>query len=214
MASEVDVCNLALGHLGDEAQVLAIKPPDGSVQSKHCGRFYPIARDQLLESHPWSFATKRVTLAPNAVTTEPWSFAYALPSKCLRALAVLLPSQCDDADGDDFIIEVDADGVKVLYTNVEQATLRYIELVDDTTKYTPGFVGALARLLASYLAGPILKGVTGMKVAQEHLRLFLLEAATARAADSNAAKRSNYRDFMPASVKARGSDAGWRWKGR
>lgn len=214
MSSEVDICNLALAHLGDEAQVLAIKPPDGSVQSKHCGRFYPIARDQLLESHPWSFATKRASLAANADSVEPWAFAYALPSKCLRALAVLLPSQCDDEDGEDFIIEIDADGAKVLYTNAEQATLRYIEQIDDTTKYTPGFVGALSRLLASYLAGPILKGVTGMKVSQEHLRLFLLEAVTARAADSNAAKRSGYDNFIPSAVKARGGDAGWRWRGR
>ena len=33
MASDVDVCNLALSHIGDTANVASINPPDGSVQS-------------------------------------------------------------------------------------------------------------------------------------------------------------------------------------
>ena len=49
MASEVDICNLALGHLGDNATVASLNPPEGSVQAQHCARFYPIARDALLE---------------------------------------------------------------------------------------------------------------------------------------------------------------------
>ena len=45
MASDVDVCNLALAHLGDEATVASISPPEGSAQAGHCARFYPMARD-------------------------------------------------------------------------------------------------------------------------------------------------------------------------
>lgn len=212
MASEVDLCNMALGHLGDEAQVTAIKPPDGSVQSKHCGRFYPIARDQLLEAHPWSFATKRVALVANVDTIDGWTYAYAVPSKCLRPVAVLLPDALDDSDGEAFLLESAADGAKVLYTNVEQATLRYIEQVDDTTKFTPAFCAALGRLLASYLSGPILKGATGTKVGEEQMKLYLLAEARAKALDSNAAKSNNYRDFTPAAVAARGGYVRTSWR--
>ena len=48
MPSEVDICNLALGHLGDSATVATIDPPEGSAQAEHCARFYPIARDARL----------------------------------------------------------------------------------------------------------------------------------------------------------------------
>jgi hypothetical protein len=63
VASEVDICNLALGHIGDSATVSSINPPEGSAQAEHCSRFYPIARDSLLEMHNWGFATKRTNLA-------------------------------------------------------------------------------------------------------------------------------------------------------
>ena len=33
MASEVDICNLALAHLGDAATVSSINPPEGSIQA-------------------------------------------------------------------------------------------------------------------------------------------------------------------------------------
>ena len=63
MASVVDICNLALGHLGDPATVSSIDPPEGSAQAQHCARFYPIARDSLLEMHSWNFSTYREALA-------------------------------------------------------------------------------------------------------------------------------------------------------
>ena len=63
MASEVDICNLALAHLGDSATVASINPPEGSAQAEMCQRFYPIARDSLLEMHNWGFATRRKALA-------------------------------------------------------------------------------------------------------------------------------------------------------
>ena len=71
MASEVDICNVALGHLGDEAAISAIDPPDGSVQASHCARIYPMARDELIEMHNWRFAVKRKALALLATTEQP-----------------------------------------------------------------------------------------------------------------------------------------------
>ena len=69
MASEVDVCNMALAHIGAESQVASIAPPDGSVEAGYCARFYPTARRVALESEAWTFAKKRETLA--AVESTP-----------------------------------------------------------------------------------------------------------------------------------------------
>ena len=62
MATEVDICNLALAHLGDDATIASIKPPEGSAQAEKAARFYPIARDTLLDMHTWNFAMKRATI--------------------------------------------------------------------------------------------------------------------------------------------------------
>lgn len=215
MASAVDICNLALSHLGDEAQVAAIVPPDGTTQSSHCARFYPMARDVLLTvGVPWHFATKRVALAKVANPFEDdWAYSYALPSTCLRPLSLLKPgvpeqylgTQTDsDLGSHPYIIESDGSGDKVLYTNIDAAYLRYIDAVTDTTKFTPLFVIALSRLLAAYLAGPIIKGTEGVKVSQSQLKWFDAEYAKAAASEANSnGKRNAYREFRPAWLAGR-----------
>jgi hypothetical protein len=110
-----------------------------------------------------------------------------------------------DAGSFPYLMEAAEDGSKILYTNVDGAALRYIDLVTDTTKYTPLFVLALARLLASYLAGPILKGETGMKVAAAQLKLFAeVEYPKAAAASANAGHRTTRQTFRPSWLAARG----------
>lgn len=214
MTSEVAICNLALSHLGDDAAVTSIRPPDESAQAGYCATFYPIARDALLEMFPWPFCTKRMALA-EVVNPSPfdWQYAYTLPSTCIRPLSALLPgasprcfSNVDtDAGSFPYVVEAAQDGSPVLYTNVETAVLRYIDRVDDTTKFTGLFVIALARLLAAYMAGPLIKGDTGTQIAQRHLKIFMeVEFPKAAAAAANTGQRSAYTDFTPSSVAARG----------
>ena len=63
MANPVEICNLALSHLGSSATVSAIAPPDGSVEAGYCARFYGMARQLSLTAFTWQFALKRVALA-------------------------------------------------------------------------------------------------------------------------------------------------------
>lgn len=186
MASAVDICNLGLAHLGDEAAVSAISPPDGSVQASHCARFYPIARDACLEAHSWGFATRRVAPA-NVASAVPssWQYAYALPAECLKVLNVWGEDYSEDDKGYDFVVESNASQGTMVYTNAENATIRYIVRVTDTTKFTPMFVTALSYLLAAYLSGPIVKGREGMSVAQAMYKMFLSEVVKAAASDSS-----------------------------
>lgn len=186
MASEVDICNLALSFLGDTATLSSINPPEGSAQSDHCHRFYPIARDSLLQMHNWSFSSKRVTLSMVTMPWTNWKYAYACPSDCLDVVSVLPPDAEDDystrfvpndtpyyglnyspviAAGryvpQAYQLEVDPSGTKVIYTNQEDAILRYQALISDTTKFSPLFTMTLAWHLASMLAGPLIKGDAG-----------------------------------------------------
>ena len=202
MASEVDICNLALSHLGDSATVSSLDPPEGSVQSEHCARFYPIARDSLLEMHPWGFATKRVQLAQLGTGWPEWDYSYAQPSDALNIIAVLPPDATDDysqglsnvpmAAGGSYVpkafsCEIDSNGADVIYTDQENAVLRYTALVSDTTKFSPLFVMTLSWHLASMLAGPILKGDAGAAEAKRCASM--MQAFLGQATESDAGQR-------------------------
>ena len=201
MASEVDISNLALGYLGDDATVASLSPPEGSAQAEHCARFYPIARDSLLERHCWGFATRRSSLALLAeASPSEWKYTYAVPDGLVNAIAVVAPDAVDDYSvgyapygntglaqysPQTYTMESDASGAQVIYTNQENAVLRYTVLVSDTTKFSPLFVEALSWLLASKLAGPVLKGETGAKMALSCMQAYQLWFAQATMSDAN-----------------------------
>lgn len=188
MASEVDICNLALARLGDNATVASIDPPEGSAQAEHCAQFFAVARDSLLEMHPWKFATRRVLLAKLTVPSWDWSHAYAEPTEALKLLAVLPASASSDADTQEYEAETDANGTAIILTNQDDASLRFVARVTDTTKFSPLFVDALAWLLASYLAGPVLKGDAGAAMSKACLQSFMLAFSKAKTSDANQRK--------------------------
>jgi hypothetical protein len=210
MASVVEICNLALAHLGDDATVASIDPPEGSAQAEHCARFYPSARDMLLQMHTWSFASRRVSLAQVTMPYTMWKYSYACPGDMMTAVAVLPP----DAENDysvraypadrygfgwtnppittagvyvpqEYVIETDTLGNKVIYTNQENALLRYQALVSDSTKFDPMFTIALSWQLASFLAGPVVKGEEGARQGQRCLQMVAIYLGQARMSDAN-----------------------------
>lgn len=205
MSSEIDICNTALGYLGDDANVSSLSPPEGSAQAFYCARFYPIARDALLEMHPWSFATKRASLALlSEIPPSPWAYVYQQPSDALNFISILAPdAQDDNSTGyagtagnwcgpgpglytpQPYTSEIDSNGVEVIYTNQQYAVLRYTALVSDPTKFSLLFCESLSWLLAAKLAGPILKGETGMQAAVACLKQFSIWFAKATESDAN-----------------------------
>jgi hypothetical protein len=188
MASAVDICNLALARLGDSATVTSIDPPEGSAQAEHCARFYPIARDTLLEAHPWKFATRRVRLAQLIVDTWNWDYAYAEPADALKLLSVLPASAANGTDTEEFEAETTADGDPVILTNLEDASLRYVARVTDTTAFSPMFIDAMGWMLASYMAGPLIKGDTGAAAARSCMQNALVALRQAQVSDANQRK--------------------------
>jgi hypothetical protein len=210
MASEVDICNLALGHLGDNATVASINPPEGSAQAEHCQRFYPIARDSLLEMSNWNFSMKRAVLAQVEQPWSEWKYAYAMPSDVVNPVSVIPIDAYDDyatrfnpsetpywahnyspvtAAGryvpQPYSIETDTVGNSVIYTNIENAVLRYSAKVTDPTKFSSLFTVTLSWHLASMLAGPIIKGDQGAAEAKRCAQMMAGFMQQAEASDAN-----------------------------
>lgn len=213
MPSQVDICNLALSHIGDSATVSSIDPPEGSAQAEHCARFYSPALASLLEMHPWSFATLRTSLASVANPSSTYAYAYALPSDAVNLLAILAPDAKDDFSSPaqtvanvydnpysrtiigggytpvDYTTETNG-GQEILLTNQPSAVLRYTRMVTDTTKFPPLFTRTLSWLLAADLAGPVLKGSAGAAAAKVCIQTS--DYWLAKAKDSDASQRQSH----------------------
>jgi hypothetical protein len=163
---------MALSHIGSEGRVTSISPPDGSIEAGQCATFYDMARTEMLEPGHWAFALQRATLAQVTNVSDAWEYAYAKPSDCIRALRILRPNVRVTVFNEDRITELSNDNDSAnfeiegdtLYTNEPNAVLVYVRDVIDSGKFTPSFTSALSYLLASYLAGPIIKGNEGTRV--------------------------------------------------
>ena len=203
MSTPVDICNLALARLADEANVQSISPPDGSTQAALCAQFYPIARDTLLSMRQWTFATVRAPLALLVGDTyhSPWAYAYALPNQCLAVLKILEMDAPDDVamsgsvTGQPYRVESLGDGQVVVLTNVADAAAVYTRRVEDTAKFSPLFVDAMSWLLASYLAGAIIKGDAGRTASRATTEAFQQVLGTASMRDAA-------QQYVPARVSA------------
>jgi hypothetical protein len=201
---------MALSHIGSDARVSSISPPDGSVEAGHCATFYDQARTELIEPGNWRFAIARTTLAAVTNDSTTWAYAYARPSDCmapkriLRAGSALTVFTQDGGatittnDDDSAAFNVEGD---VIYSNEPDAVLLYARDVTDTTKFTPSFVSALSYLLASYLAGPIIKGNEGTKIGDAMRQRAMSLGATAETASANAS--SSTHEFVASQLAAR-----------
>lgn len=215
-SSDVVLCNLALSHIGADAVLSSINPPDGSVEAGYCSRFYPIARQELIEMFPWTFAKKRVALAEVDNPSSVWQYAYATPSDMIQPQRILTTSTLDaygffpfggllradevalftERGSADFEIEND-----VLLTNEQDAVLLYTRDVTDTSKFTAGFTVALSFLIGSYLAGPIVKGSTGADAALRLRKMAVMKASEAMTNDANSSVETN--QFVPEHIRRR-----------
>lgn len=220
MPSDVDVCNLGLGFIGADAIIASIDPPDGTVEAGHCARLYPIARRELINSHPWTFAKTRAQLAQVTNDSTVWQFAYALPSNCINPLRILtldvitaagffpwvcpypLPEELGfftERGSADYQVEGG-----VLRTNQPEAVLLYTRDITDANQFPPNFVTALAALLGAYLAGPIIKSTEGAST-MVRLRNAVFGAGGMKgaAAVSDANSSAEAAEYLPAAISVR-----------
>lgn len=143
-----------------------------------------------------------------------WKYAYALPNAVINVIAVISAEAPDDYEAtlgapetghhypqgylpvpgaptyvpQPYAIETQTDGSQIVLTNLCDAVLRYTTLVDDTTKFGSLFMLALSWLLASMLAGPILKGDAGAAAGERCLKMFQVIEGEAESSDANQRK--------------------------
>jgi hypothetical protein len=203
VATQIDIVNQALSHLGAKANVSSIAPPDGSVEAGLAARFYLRAQNLALSRHDWGFARKRRALTEVVNVSDVWTYAYARPSDCIMPRRILTgDSTMLEDDSAPFSVERDT-----IFSNEPEALLVYTSAQDvaDASRFTEMFVEVVALDLASFMAGPILRGNEGIN-AMTKLRQAAADAAAAAAAqDASNDRRPEVADqYTPASIRARG----------
>jgi len=162
--SPVDVCNMALAHLGDRR----ISRLDADAQvtdalSGYCAEFYDPARRICLAAHRWSFAKVAEALSARTdVVVFNYAYSHQLPSKLIRLMQLIPGSEVKDSQGN--VTEISYQGRRIdkfkianrqVWSNYQFVGAEYIKDVEDPDLWTPHFVAAVARRLAAFLAGPV-----------------------------------------------------------
>jgi hypothetical protein len=224
VASQVEICNLALAHLGADTLITSLYPPDGTVESSYCRTFYPHVRRLVLDNASFDFTLRRAVLSQVSVNpSSAWAYAYALPSDCLSPLRVLRsasllssgnlvgynindqfgywPSTWDTVFSERGSSEFEVEG-NVLLTNEPDAVLKFkADVTDEEGSFPPALVMAMSMTLAGYLAGPIIKGAEGRAAGAAWMRAG--QEALDKAAAIDGSNRSERAEFVSAFTRSR-----------
>ena len=158
--TNVSICNEALSMIGAKS---IISFDDATENARRCASIYDSTRKALLRMHPWSFAKKRVQLAP--ISTHP-SFGYAhafpLPSDFMRVY---------DAGEINYEIE----GRHIL-ADTDLINLVYVYDNDNEQTWDSLFVECMALYLVNKLAKPITGSQTEADSAWQKMQNLLRQA--------------------------------------
>lgn len=174
MSSPVAICNGAVLKLGcDIIQSLT----DNNNVAKVCNARYTVLRDELLRSHPWKFALKRVSLAPlDSTPAFGYEQQFQLPPDCLRPFIVNENKYDWTQEGE------------LILTNQEEVQLIYIARVPEA-KFDANF----SELLSSRIAMDICYKLTQSNPRSQELRAeYLVMLADARSFSAQSAKTEKY----------------------
>ncbi|MHC4605184.1 MAG: hypothetical protein ACYS6W_17855, partial [Planctomycetota bacterium] len=142
-----------LGKLGakrinDYTDATDTKP--GAIQ---CRLHYEATRDSLLRSHWWRFASARAELSQDTETPDfEWDYQFKLPNDFLAMKSIY-----EDRYSNENLRSYALEG-KMLLTNEDEMSIRYIKKVTDVTQFDPLFVKVLVLLLADEMIGPLAGG--------------------------------------------------------
>ena len=198
VTTAVDICNRALDLIGHTKRITSIGTPFESAEAEACAQHYESCRTELLESHQWNFATVKRELVALAESDDPaFQFAYQMPDEVLEVLAVQHAEatadgfEADRAVPQDFKIHADENDVVRIYSDLDDAWCRYTKYVTNPNLFSPQFLNALTWLLASRLAGPIIKGAEGGNERNRCLQMYALAMAAATKTDARQQRKAS-----------------------
>lgn len=151
--TQLEIVNLALHRLGDRRELANLTGTDPVTTAVLAT--YPVARELLLVSYAWPFATTTTTLMDAPESYPMWAYAYVYPTSALRVLRVF-NENTEEGQSESFKVQAteNASGRRIL-TGISPAYCEYIVNVTDETVFPRVFSDTLSWLLAAELALPL-----------------------------------------------------------
>ena len=176
MPGETDVVNVGLRFIG-ATPITSLG--DGTASANAADDIYTEVRDNLIRSHPWNFATKRLKLAQSATTPIfEFDFAYPLPADWLRTMSI----HDNDAGHGGILFRMEiVNNQRSIVTSASECWLRYVFQVTDPNIMSADFRRALSLSLARDLAIPLASSNT---LQETYSREAKSQLASARSSDA------------------------------
>lgn len=200
MASEVEVCNLALSNI----RAGSINSLDeASLQAQVCKLKYALMRNRCLKIG-WDFNRTISPLASVETIIYNWAYSYSYPVNCFKIHRIV--PEYEEITGDASVISrlIDTqvlpitayrrqvpyevfnfNGVKIIGTNESNLRIDYSFKVEDPNLFSDDFILALSHLLASEIAVSLVGVEKGRALRSDEIQLYEEYINTAAADDAN-----------------------------
>ena len=184
MASNTEIANLALSHIGVGKEIANLDT-EKSQEAVAIRRFYDTLLDRTLRQFPWPFARKEIALALVRETPDgEYQFEYRYPTDCVLFRRIKSGLRNDTRQSRiKYRISRDSSGLLVL-TDEQNAESEFTLRETDAGRYPSDFVMAFSFLIA-YIVAPRLTKGDPFKLQRSVLTLFVQEISAARAAAAN-----------------------------
>jgi hypothetical protein len=160
MSTQLQICNMALYHLGMQSVTALSDVGNPSVDA--CNVFYTPALDDIYREFGWPFATSRVLLTEvsnTAASVIGWDYIYEYPDTAANIFSVFDEGSVDTKEDQEFEVLYDPTTTeRVICSNLEDAYAECSYKITDTTLFDPKFVLALTYKLAAMMAHQLVGG--------------------------------------------------------
>lgn len=169
--TSIDIMNAALRRAGQDP---ILSEDDDSTRARTVKAEYPIILKSLTRSHPWRHATAYRKLSPiSPKPAEIFDFAYAfqLPQDCLRMLSTDMDVLARWSEIEGGLVVCDQGAL----------TVKFIRLVEDTSKFGASFTEVFIWQLAAAIAPMLTNSTERAKLCSDRAKE---ELVTARSFDA------------------------------
>lgn len=196
MASIVDICNLALSHVGG-GRIVSLS--DSTEEAAQCQLHYAFARDKVLGEREWTFAVVRRELGKTASPPDfGYPFEFQIPSDSIRVLSCFDQSHASHPN-----LQNDTNWAKegnVIISDAERLWCKYIRRIEDPNLFTAGFIETVAVYLAHKICIPL---TNNRGLSTELLNIYEAELAKAATADGMQGRTQQIRYSRLANARRR-----------
>lgn len=210
--SLIDVCNLALDLMGGNRHIQTLD--DRTPEAEACKRLYKPVLDSVLNTYNWSFCRRDEILNADDIVSDalplPFNLAYRVPDDVMQILMLTEVDATPDIESlrrRNRLIRYNLRNIEeqiVIATNhPPDIAIHYQCYTEEVSLGSPMFREALAYLLADKLACALIKGTSGLSIADKLYQKGMMTLGNAASRDATQGVETVTEGVVSSFIKAR-----------